>query len=105
MAGLIRAQGRPMVHNLPAMIDATGYATRSGVCLFVRWSARKMPIKQHARLIGRNAHVQSAVASREWSGGHYDGTRTPPCVVRSPDTSTTPEVFVLMGTDECQQLS
>lgn len=31
MAGLVRASGRPMVHDLRAMLDAVGYVTRYGI--------------------------------------------------------------------------
>jgi transposase len=69
MAGLIRAQGRPMVHNLRAMVDAIGYVVRYGIewralpadfpphaavyAFFVRWSARGMPQQLVDRLRGR----------------------------------------------------
>lgn len=69
MAELIRAQGRPMVHNLRAMVDAIGYVVRYGIewralpadfpphaavyAFFVRWSARGMPQQLVDRLRGR----------------------------------------------------
>ncbi len=31
MAGLVRASGRPMVHDLRAMLDAVGYVSRCGI--------------------------------------------------------------------------
>lgn len=31
MAGLVRAMGRPMVHDLRVMVDAVGYVTRYGI--------------------------------------------------------------------------
>src|SRR2546426_3695587 len=31
MAGLVRAQGRPMVHDLRAMVDAIAYVVRYGI--------------------------------------------------------------------------
>jgi len=59
MAGLVRASGRPMVHDLRAMVDAVGYVTRYGIewralpgdfppheavyAFFKRWSGRDLP--------------------------------------------------------------
>lgn len=59
MAELTRATGRPMVHDLRAMMDAIGYLTRYGIewralpadfppheavyAFFCRWSARGRP--------------------------------------------------------------
>ena len=59
MAGLVRASGRPMVHDLRAMLDAVGYVTRYGIewralpadfppheavyAFFKRWSGRDLP--------------------------------------------------------------
>ena len=59
MAGLVRASGRPMVHDLRAMVDAVGYVTRYGIewralpadfppyvavyAFFQRWSGRGLP--------------------------------------------------------------
>lgn len=59
MAGLVRASGRPMVHDLRAMLDAVGYVTRYGIewralpadfppyaavyAFFERWSGRGLP--------------------------------------------------------------
>jgi len=59
MAGLVGASGRPMVHDLPAMLGAVGYVTRYGIewralpadfpphaavyAFFERWSRRSLP--------------------------------------------------------------
>jgi len=59
MAGLVRATGRPMFHDLPAMLDAVAYVTRYGIewralpadfppdeavyAFFARWSGRGLP--------------------------------------------------------------
>lgn len=59
MAELVRSAGRPMVHNLRAVLDAIGYVTRYGIewralpidfppwqavfAFFKRWSARGLP--------------------------------------------------------------
>ena len=59
MADLVRCSGRPMVHDLRAMVDAIGYVTRYGIewralpadfpphpavyAFFERWSARGLP--------------------------------------------------------------
>lgn len=59
MASLVRASGRPMVHDLRAMLDAVGYVTRYGIewralpadfppyeavyAFFGRWSGRGLP--------------------------------------------------------------
>lgn len=59
MRALVRASGRPMVHDLRAMVDAVGYVTRYGIewralpadfppheavyAFFARWSARGLP--------------------------------------------------------------
>ena len=59
MAALVRVTGRPMVHDLRAMLDAVGYVTRYGIewralpadfppheaayAFFQRWSARGLP--------------------------------------------------------------
>ena len=59
MADLVRCSGRPMVHDLRAMVDAVGYVTRYGIewralpadfpphpavyAFFERWSARGLP--------------------------------------------------------------
>lgn len=59
MTGLVRATGRPMVHDLRAMLDAIGYVTRYGIewralpadfppheavyAFFARWSGRGLP--------------------------------------------------------------
>jgi transposase len=59
MAELVRSSGRPMVHNLRAVLDAIGYVTRYGIewralpidfppwqavfAFFTRWNARGLP--------------------------------------------------------------
>ena len=59
MAAVVRASGRPMVHDLRAMLDAVGYVTRYGIewralpgdfppheavyAFFKRWSGRDLP--------------------------------------------------------------
>lgn len=59
MASLVRSSGRPMVHDLRAMVDAVGYVTRYGIewralpvdfppheavyAFFQRWSGRGLP--------------------------------------------------------------
>lgn len=59
MASLVRAAGRPMAHDLRAMVDAVGYVTRYGIewralpadfppheavyAFFQRWSRRGLP--------------------------------------------------------------
>lgn len=61
MAEMSRAGGRPMVHDLRAMLDAVGYVTRYGIewralpadfppwqavfAFFNRWSARGLPLR------------------------------------------------------------
>jgi transposase len=69
MAELVIIQGRPMVHDLRAVLDAIGYVTRYGIewralpvdfppwsavyAFFCRWSARGMPQALADRLRGR----------------------------------------------------
>src|SRR5664280_1436190 len=69
MAELVRASGRPMVHDLRAMVDALGYVTRYGIqwralpadfqphpavyAFFERWSARGLPQRLVDALRGR----------------------------------------------------
>jgi transposase len=69
MAELTRASGRPMVHDLRAMVDAIGYVVRYGIewralpadfppheavyAFFRRWSARGLPRRLADRLRGR----------------------------------------------------
>jgi transposase len=64
-----RAQGRPMVHDLRAMVDAIGYVVRNGIewralpidfppweavyAFFQRWSQRGLPQQLVQRLRGR----------------------------------------------------
>ncbi|WP_220183382.1 IS5 family transposase [Sphaerisporangium album] len=69
MAELVTAQGRPMVHDLRAMLDAINYVTRYGIewralpvdfppyeavyAFFLRWSGRGLPERLAGRLRGR----------------------------------------------------
>jgi transposase len=69
MAELRWATGRPMVHDLRAMLDAIGYVTRNGIewralpvdfppwaavyAFFQRWSQRGLPCRLVDRLRGR----------------------------------------------------
>jgi transposase len=69
MAELVAVSGRPMVHDLRAMLDAVGYVTRYGIewralpvdlppwpaayAFFARWSARGLPQALSDRLRGR----------------------------------------------------
>ncbi len=69
MAELVVVSGRPMTHDLRAMVDAVGYVTRYGIewravpvdfppwpavyAFFERWSARGLPQRLVDRLRGR----------------------------------------------------
>jgi transposase len=69
MEQIRRAQGRPMVHDLRAMVDAIGYVVRNGIewralpidfppweavyAFFQRWSQRGLPQRLVERLRGR----------------------------------------------------
>jgi transposase len=69
MAELVAAMGRPMVHDLRAMLDAITYVTRYGIewralpvdfppqeavyAFFLRWSRRGLPERLAGRLRGR----------------------------------------------------
>jgi len=69
MRELVRAQGRPMVHDLRAMCDAVAYVVRNGIewravpvdfpdwdsvyAFYDRWSSRGLPQAVAARLRGR----------------------------------------------------
>jgi transposase len=69
MAGLVAAQGRPMVHDLRAVCDAIGYVTRNGIewralpfdfppwdsvyAFYERWNRRGMPQQLVTRLRGK----------------------------------------------------
>lgn len=69
MAELVVVAGRPMVHDVRAMLDAVGYVTRYGIewralpmdfppwravyAFFERWSARQLPQALTDRLRGR----------------------------------------------------
>ncbi|MBT2235832.1 IS5 family transposase [Nonomuraea sp. NEAU-A123] len=69
MAELVAVAGRPMVHDLRAMLDAIGYVTRYGIewralpvdfppheavyAFFLRWSRRGLPERLAGRLRGR----------------------------------------------------
>jgi transposase len=78
MAELVAVAGRPMVHDLRAMLDAVGYVTRYGIewralpvdfppwpsvyAFFERWSARGLPQALTDRLRGR---IRVAVGRRD----------------------------------------
>ncbi|MEV0624246.1 IS5 family transposase [Nonomuraea sp. NPDC050404] len=69
MAELVAVAGRPMVHDLRAVLDAIGYVTRYGIewralpvdfppheavyAFFLRWSRRGLPERLAGRLRGR----------------------------------------------------
>jgi transposase len=69
MAELVATTGRPMVHDLRAVLDAIGYVTRYGIewralpidfpphpavyAFFLRWSGRGLPERLAGRLRGR----------------------------------------------------
>ena len=69
MSGLVTATGRPMVHDLRAMVDAVAYVTRNGIewralpvdfppwdsayAFYRRWNARGLPQRLAGRLRGR----------------------------------------------------
>ncbi|MEV0152014.1 MULTISPECIES: transposase [unclassified Nonomuraea] len=69
MAELVAATGRPMVHDLRAVLDAIGYVARYGIewralpvdfppheavyAFFLRWSGRGLPERLVGRLRGR----------------------------------------------------
>jgi transposase len=69
MAGLVAATGRPMVHDLRAVLDAINYVIRYGIewralpidfppheavyAFFLRWSRRGLPERLAGRLRGR----------------------------------------------------
>ncbi|MBA3488423.1 MAG: IS5 family transposase [Longispora sp.] len=88
MAEIRRAVGRPMVHNLRAMVDAVGYVVRNGVewraipvdfppweavyAFFQRWSQRGLPQclvdRLRARLrirLGRDVQPSAAIVDSQ----------------------------------------
>lgn len=95
MASLVRVSGRPMVHDLRAMVDAVGYVTRYGIewralpadfppheavyAFFQRWSGRGLP----QRLVDRAAGSYSADVSGGGSHGPVLNTRR-----KAPSLST-----------------
>ncbi len=78
MTELVRAQGRPMVHDLRAMCDAIGYVTRNGIEwrampadfppwnsvyeFYRRWSMRGLPQQLAVRLRERQGRKQEPTA-------------------------------------------
>lgn len=78
MAGLVRAQGRPMVHDLRAVVDAVGYVVRNGIewralpvdfppwdsvyAFYQRWNTRGLPQHLVTRLRGRLRELQGRAA-------------------------------------------
>jgi transposase len=88
MADIRRAAGRPMVHDLRAMVDAVGYVVRNGIewralpvdfppweavyAFFQRWSQRGLPQRLADRLrgrlraaLGRDAQPSAAVVDSQ----------------------------------------
>jgi transposase len=88
MADLRRASGRPMVHDLRAMLDAIGYVVRNGIewralpvdfppweavyAFFQRWSQRGLPQRLVDRLrrrlrvgLGRDAQPSAAIVDSQ----------------------------------------
>jgi transposase len=88
MAAIRRATGRPMVHDLRAMVDAIGYVVRNSVewralpvdfppweavyAFFQRWSQRGLPQRLTDRLrgrlrmaLGRDAQPSAAIVDSE----------------------------------------
>lgn len=97
MADTRRAQGRPMLHDLRAMLDAIGYVTRNGIewralpadfppwqavyAFFQRWNQRQLPHRLTHRLRDRLRATQDrlvapsvgiidsqTVKAAEWAG-------------------------------------
>lgn len=102
MADIRLALGRPMVHDLRAMVDAVGYVVRNGIewralpvdfppweavyAFFQRWSARDLPQRLAHRLrarlrvhLGRDAQPSAAIVdsqsvkAAEWAGAATRG--------------------------------
>jgi transposase len=102
MTELRRATGRPMVHDLRAMLDAIGYVVRNGIewralpvdfppweavyAFFQRWSQRGLPQRLTERLraglrrgMGRQAQPSAAIVdsqsvkAAEWVGASSRG--------------------------------
>jgi transposase len=88
MAEIRRAAGRPMVHDLRAMVDAVGYVVRNGIewralpvdfppweavyAFFQRWSERGLPqrltdrLRQRLRgVLGRDEQPSAAIVDSE----------------------------------------
>jgi transposase len=88
MAEIRRAAGRPMVHDLRAVIDAIGYVVRNGIewralpvdfppweavyAFFQRWSQRELPQRLTRRLrerlrvgLGRDAQPSAAIVDSQ----------------------------------------
>jgi transposase len=88
MGEIRRASGRPMVHDLRAMVDAVGYVVRNGIewralpvdfppweavyAFFQRWSGRGLPqrltdrLRQRLRVVlGRDGQPSAAIVDSE----------------------------------------
>jgi transposase len=100
MADLRRATGRPMVHDLRAMLDGVGYVVRNGIewralpvdfppwdavyAFFQRWSERGLPQRLTDRLrgrlrveSGRDAQPSAAIVdSQSVKGAEWVGAST-----------------------------
>lgn len=100
MAELRRATGRPMAHDLRAMLDAVGYVVRNGIewralpvdfppweavyAFFQRWSQRGLPPQLTERLrarlrrgVGRDAQPSAAIVdSQSIKGAEWAGAST-----------------------------
>lgn len=73
MAGLVRASGRPMVHDLRAMLDTVGYVTRYGI----EWRALPGDFPPHAAVYAFFERWSRRVCRSGWSTGcgHGSGSR------------------------------
>jgi transposase len=92
MDDIRRATGRPMVHDLRAMLDAIGYVVRNGIewrplpvdfppweavyAFFQRWSQRGLPQRLVERLrarlrvgVGRDAQPTAAIVDSQSAKG------------------------------------
>ncbi|MCA1706044.1 MAG: transposase [Actinobacteria bacterium] len=99
MADLRRATGRPMVHDLRAMLDGIGYVVGNGIewralpvdfppweavyAFFQRWSERGLPQRLTDRLrarlrrgVGRDAPSAVIVDSQSVKGAEWVGAST-----------------------------
>ncbi|MCA1674144.1 MAG: transposase [Actinobacteria bacterium] len=100
MADLRRAPGRPMVHDLRAMLDGIGYVVRNGIewralpadfppweavyAFFQRWNQRGLPHQLTDRLrarlrlgLGRDTQPSAAIVdSQSVKGAEWAGAST-----------------------------